>query len=110
MWPHIAPATRPLAQGFPRAREERPRRLEAEGTVTTLHSDRHACTRVTSRSGEQLFARHQFGTVHMHRLADLHLDTLPYNAHSTAADCTYAAVPHLTVAGEQERTPHVHHT
>ena len=68
MWPHIAPATRPLAQGFPRAREERPRRLEAEGTVTTLHSDRHACTRVTSRSGEQLFARHQFGTVHMHKL------------------------------------------
>ena len=49
-------------------------------------------------------------TLHMHRLADLHLDTLPYNAHSTAADCTYAAVPHLTVAGEQERAPHVHHT
>ena len=46
--------------------------------------------------------------VHMHRLADLHLDTLPYNAHSTAADCTYAAVPHLTVAGEQARAPHVH--
>ena len=48
--------------------------------------------------------------VHTHRLTDLHLDALPYNAHSTAADCTYAAVPHLTVAGEQERAPHVHHT
>ena len=46
---------------------------------------------------------------HMHRLADLHLDTLPYNAHSTAADCTYATVPHLTVAGEQVCAPHVHH-
>lgn len=46
--------------------------------------------------------------VHMHRLADLHLDTLPYNAHSTAADCTYATVPHLTVAGEQVCAPHEH--
>jgi hypothetical protein len=36
--------------------------------VTTLHSDRDASMRVTSRSGEQLFARHQFGTVHMHKL------------------------------------------
>ena len=34
-------------------------------------------------------------------LADLHLDTLPYNAHSTAVDCTYTAVPHLTLPGEQ---------
>ena len=34
-------------------------------------------------------------------LADAHLDSHPFNAHSTAADCTFAAVPHLTLLGEQ---------
>jgi len=33
------------------------------------------------------------------RLADLFLDTLPYNAHSTAADALFAGVPVLTVPG-----------
>jgi len=33
------------------------------------------------------------------RLADLFLDTLPYNAHSTACDALYAGVPILTCAG-----------
>jgi predicted O-linked N-acetylglucosamine transferase (SPINDLY family) len=33
------------------------------------------------------------------RLADLFLDTLPYNAHSTACDALYAGVPVLTCRG-----------
>jgi protein O-GlcNAc transferase len=33
-------------------------------------------------------------------LADLFLDTLPYNAHTTASDALRAAVPVLTLAGE----------
>jgi predicted O-linked N-acetylglucosamine transferase (SPINDLY family) len=33
------------------------------------------------------------------RLADLFLDTLPYNAHATAADALWAGVPVLTCAG-----------
>jgi len=33
-------------------------------------------------------------------LADLFLDTLPYNAHTTASDALWAGVPVLTVAGE----------
>jgi predicted O-linked N-acetylglucosamine transferase (SPINDLY family) len=33
------------------------------------------------------------------RLADLFLDTLPYNAHSTACDALYAGVPVLTCKG-----------
>lgn len=35
-----------------------------------------------------------------HRLADLFLDTLPYNAHTTASDALWAGVPVLTVSGE----------
>jgi predicted O-linked N-acetylglucosamine transferase (SPINDLY family) len=35
-----------------------------------------------------------------HRLADLFLDTLPYNAHSTACDALWAGLPVLTLLGE----------
>jgi protein O-GlcNAc transferase len=34
-----------------------------------------------------------------HRLADLFLDTLPYNAHTTAADALWTGLPVLTCAG-----------
>ena len=35
-----------------------------------------------------------------HRLADLFLDTLPYNAHTTASDALWAGLPLLTCRGE----------
>jgi protein O-GlcNAc transferase len=35
-----------------------------------------------------------------HRLADLFLDTLPYNAHTTASDALWAGLPVLTQFGE----------
>jgi len=35
-----------------------------------------------------------------HRLADLFLDTLPCNAHTTASDALWAGLPVLTCAGE----------
>jgi predicted O-linked N-acetylglucosamine transferase (SPINDLY family) len=34
-----------------------------------------------------------------HRLADLFIDTLPYNAHTTASDALWAGLPLLTCAG-----------
>jgi predicted O-linked N-acetylglucosamine transferase (SPINDLY family) len=34
-----------------------------------------------------------------HRLADLFLDTLPYNAHATACDALWAGLPVLTLRG-----------
>jgi protein O-GlcNAc transferase len=34
-----------------------------------------------------------------HRLADLFLDTLPYNAHTTASDALWAGLPVLTLMG-----------
>jgi predicted O-linked N-acetylglucosamine transferase (SPINDLY family) len=35
-----------------------------------------------------------------HRVADLFLDSLPYNAHTTASDALWAGCPLLTMAGE----------
>jgi len=35
-----------------------------------------------------------------HRLADLFLDTLPYNAHTTASDALWTGVPLVTATGE----------
>ena len=35
-----------------------------------------------------------------HRLADLFLDTLPYNAHTTASDALWAGLPVLTCMGD----------
>jgi len=35
-----------------------------------------------------------------HALADLFLDTLPYNAHTTASDALWCGLPVLTVRGE----------
>lgn len=35
-----------------------------------------------------------------HRLADLFLDTAPYNAHTTASDALWAGLPVLTLAGD----------
>jgi len=34
-----------------------------------------------------------------HRLADLFIDTLPYNAHTTASDALWVGLPVLTLAG-----------
>ena len=48
-----------------------------------------------------IFAPHVPFPVHMarHRQADLFLDTLPYNAHTTASDALWAGLPVLTCVG-----------
>ncbi len=54
-------------------------------------------------TGERLvFAPKLAGPEHLarHRLADLFLDTYPYNAHTTASDALWAGCPVLTLAGE----------
>ena len=49
-----------------------------------------------------IFAQRMVPSEHLarHRLADLFLDTLPYNAHTTASDSLWAGVPVLTRVGE----------
>ncbi|WP_395667036.1 tetratricopeptide repeat protein [Methylocella sp.] len=49
-----------------------------------------------------VFAPKLAGAEHLarHRLADLFLDTLPYNAHTTASDALWAGLPVLTCIGE----------
>jgi predicted O-linked N-acetylglucosamine transferase (SPINDLY family)/SAM-dependent methyltransferase len=49
-----------------------------------------------------VFAPKQASPEHLarHRLADLFLDALPYNAHTTASDALWAGLPVLTCAGE----------
>lgn len=49
-----------------------------------------------------IFANHVPLEVHMarHQLADLFLDTLPYNAHTTAVDALQAGLPVLTRLGD----------
>lgn len=54
-------------------------------------------------AGERLvFARRMPLDEHLarHRLADLFLDTLPYNAHTTASDALWAGLPVLTCTGK----------
>jgi len=52
--------------------------------------------------GRLVFAPRQASPEHLarHRLADLFLDTLPYNAHTTASDALWAGLPVLTCAGD----------
>jgi predicted O-linked N-acetylglucosamine transferase (SPINDLY family) len=48
-----------------------------------------------------VFAKHMSLADHLarHRLADLFLDTLPYNAHTTASDALWSDLPIITVLG-----------
>ncbi len=54
------------------------------------------------KSDRLIFAMRMSMPEHLarHRLADLFLDTLPYNAHTTASDALWAGLPVLTQIGE----------
>ena len=81
-----------------------------EGSVLWLLDDNAASNRNLQReaiargvSADRLFfARRMPLADHLarHRCADLFLDTLPYNAHTTATDALWAGLPVLTRIGE----------
>ncbi len=81
---------------------------QVEGSVLWLldgpHADnlrREAAARGVD-AGRIVFAPRLAPDAHLarHRLADLFLDTLPYNAHTTASDALWAGLPVLTCIGK----------
>jgi predicted O-linked N-acetylglucosamine transferase (SPINDLY family) len=82
---------------------------EVQGSVLWLLEANEAARRNLALEAEKrgvprtrlVFARRASLDTHLarHRAADLFLDTLPYNAHTTASDCLWAGLPLLTCAG-----------
>lgn len=84
--------------------------LAVEGSVLWLLEDNPAAARNLRREAQArgiapqrlVFASRMPLAEHLarHRLADLFLDTLPCNAHTTASDALWAGLPVLTCAGQ----------
>jgi protein O-GlcNAc transferase len=80
-----------------------------EGSVLWLLDDSEAAVANLGREAEGrridpsrlVFAKRLSPADHLarHRCADLFLDTLPYNAHTTASDALWAGLPLLTCEG-----------
>lgn len=83
---------------------------QVEGSVLWLfESNASAATNLKREAAARglnpdrlIFAKHMPPPQHLarHRLADLFLDTLPYNAHTTASDALWAGLPLLTCPGK----------
>ena len=84
---------------------------QAEGSVLWLREDNSTAARNLRKEAEArgvnaarlIFAgRMPLPAEHLarHRAADLFIDTLPYNAHTTASDALWAGLPVLTCMGE----------
>ena len=84
--------------------------LSVEGSVLWLTGNKRAMPNLAREAEARGVARHRLvfakfsPSPHEHlarlRLADLFLDTLPYNAHTTASDALWAGLPVLTCAGQ----------
>jgi predicted O-linked N-acetylglucosamine transferase (SPINDLY family) len=83
---------------------------EVDGAALWLLEDNEAATRNLRQEASRrhvspdrlVFAPLMPSAEHLarHRAADLFLDTLPYNAHTTASDALWAGLPVLTCRGE----------
>ncbi len=83
---------------------------KVEGSVLWLFEDnpkaaenlRTEATELGIKADRLIFAKRMPNSEHLarHRTADLFLDTLPYNAHTTASDALWAGLPVLTCIGE----------
>lgn len=83
---------------------------QVQGSVLWLFEDNAPAARSLRREAELrgvdaerlIFAKNMPLPEHLarHRLADLFLDTLPYNAHTTASDALWSGLPVLTRVGD----------
>ena len=83
---------------------------KVEGSVLWLFEDnpkaaenlRTEASELGIKADRLIFAKRMPNAEHLarHRAADLFLDTLPYNAHTTASDALWAGLPVLTCIGE----------
>ena len=83
---------------------------QIEGSVLWLLRDNEGAERNLRKEAQQrgikssrlVFAGRLQSAEHLarHRLADLFLDTLPYNAHTTASDALWVGLPVVTCKGE----------
>ena len=73
-----------------------------EDVATAVANLREEAYRSGVRGERLIFAKRVPVAEHLarHRAADLFLDTLPYNAHTTASDALWAGLPVLTCMGE----------
>lgn len=81
------------------------------GSVLWLLDDNGTATRNLAKAAKEhgvdparlVFAPRVAPATHLarHRLADLFLDTAPYNAHTTASDALWAGLPLVTLLGTQ---------
>jgi protein O-GlcNAc transferase len=72
-----------------------------EDNPTAADNLRHRAGALGIAPERLVFCRRADSEAHLarHRLADLFLDTFPYNAHTTASDALWAGLPVLTCAG-----------
>ena len=72
-----------------------------EDNAAAAHNLRREASRRGIEADRLVFAPRVCPAEHLarHRLADLFVDTLPYNAHTTASDALWAGVPLLTCLG-----------
>jgi predicted O-linked N-acetylglucosamine transferase (SPINDLY family) len=72
-----------------------------EDNPTAAENLRLEAVRRGIQADRLVFAQRRPHAEHLarHRCADLFLDTLPYNAHTTASDALWAGLPVLTCAG-----------
>jgi predicted O-linked N-acetylglucosamine transferase (SPINDLY family) len=73
-----------------------------EGNQAAMQNLRQEAEKRGISAGRLVFARQMDLPEHLarHRVADLFLDTLPYNAHTTASDALWAGLPVLTIPGK----------
>ena len=91
VWMRLLKATEGSVAWFSSANEPTRVNLRAEAARAGVDPDRLIFAPRLDRVEEHLSR---------HRAADLFLDTLPYNAHTTAADALWAGLPVLTCAGD----------